>query len=77
MSQNNTNANANTAEGTIDSPPLTYKQQLDEAASKVKYPKPEEKGGIVNQVVEKGEEDTYIYPSHMFFQDSGSHCTVP
>lgn len=54
MSQNNANANANTAEGANGNPPLTYKQQLDNAASKVKYPKPEEKVGVVDQVVEKG-----------------------
>lgn len=57
MSQNNANtsANASTAEGANNnSTPLTYKQQLDEAAAKIKYPEPENKGGIVNQVVEKG-----------------------
>ncbi|ROW06134.1 hypothetical protein VMCG_04620 [Cytospora schulzeri] len=51
MSQNN--ANANPAEGNNDSTPLSYKQQLDQAAAKVKRPQDEDKGGVVDQVVEK------------------------
>lgn len=50
MSQSN--ANSNTADGR-ETTPLSYKQQLDQAATKVKNPPVDEKGGVVNQVVEK------------------------
>ncbi|ROW11739.1 hypothetical protein VPNG_05633 [Cytospora leucostoma] len=50
MSQNNSTTNdTNTAENKA---PTSYKQQLDEVASEVKYPKNENQGGIVNKVVE-------------------------
>lgn len=52
MSQDNSTTNSpNTAENKA---PTSYKGQLDEVASKVKYPKDENQGGIVNKVAETG-----------------------
>lgn len=74
MSQNNSNPNTAEGQGTNDSTPLSYKQQLDQAALKVKNPPVEDKGGVVNQVVEKGEITVQLLPGLKLTCDVMSKC---
>lgn len=41
-------------QGTDTNTPPTYKEQLDEAAIKVKNPQSDSNEGVISQVVEKG-----------------------
>lgn len=60
MSQNNSNSNTTEGQEINDKPPMTYKEQLDEAAIRVKNPQDNEKEGVVEKVVDKGKRTVHI-----------------